>query len=118
MQTTAVGEVTVVHLPQRLDQWTAPEAESLFNRLIESGARRIVFDLSSTEYISSAGIRLLITAAAYVERQGLRLVLCCANPVVRELFNVTGVRSRFEFYETRACALAHFSATPSTPLIE
>lgn len=118
MQTTPVGDVIVAQTPPRLDQWTAPDAEAQFNLLAESGARKIVCDLSATEYISSAGLRVLLAAAAHVERQGFRLALCCANRVVREMFNVAGASSRFDFYETRAGALDHFAPRPSAPLIE
>ena len=118
MQTTTVGDAIVAQTPPRLDQWTAPEAEAQFNLLAESGVRKIVCDLSATEYISSAGLRVLLAAASHVERHGYRLAVCCASRVVRELFNVAGASPRFDFYETRQGALDHFTPRPSAPLIE
>ena len=72
----------------RLDTTTAPELESELNKSLE-GITDLTFDFSELEYISSAGLRVLLIAIKKMNAQGT-LVIKGANELVKEVFEVTG----------------------------
>lgn len=72
----------------RLDTATSPELEKELGEL--DGVRELVLDLTALEYISSAGLRILLAAHKKMEKQDGRLVVRGANPSVREVFTLTG----------------------------
>ena len=77
-----------IKLEGRLDTITAPELEQELKGLLP-GVEHLVIDLTATEYISSAGLRVLLSAQKTMNRQGDMLVKG-ANEVIMEIFEVTG----------------------------
>ena len=77
-----------IELEGRLDTITAPELEQELKGLLP-GVEHLVIDLAATEYISSAGLRVLLSAQKTMNRQGDMLVKG-ANEVIMEIFEVTG----------------------------
>lgn len=72
----------------RLDTTTAPALEAEIRTGLE-GIASLVFDLSALEYISSAGLRVLLSAQKTMNKQG-SMVVKGANESVREVFEITG----------------------------
>ncbi len=72
----------------RLDTMTAPELEKEVNGL-DSSVTDFVLDFSKLEYISSAGLRVVLSAQKKMNVQGSMVVKNC-NDVVREVFDITG----------------------------
>ena len=84
----------ILSLEGRLDTVSAVEFDRVMNEHLK-GARRIVVDLTKLIYISSAGLRVLISARKFMkERDGL--VLRNMSDGVRESFRVTGMIDLFE----------------------
>lgn len=72
----------------RLDTMTAPELEAELNQSM-NGADSLVFDFSKLDYISSAGLRVLLSAhKAMIAKGGMTITN--VNEVVQEVFEVTG----------------------------
>ena len=71
----------------RLDTNTAPELES---ELEFDGADEVVFDFAGLEYISSAGLRVLLTAKKSTMSSGKQMSVVNANDTVRGVFEITG----------------------------
>jgi anti-anti-sigma factor len=74
----------------RLDGTSAPEAEQAVKNILENENTRLVFDLSLLEYLSSAGLRVILGAAKEMKRRGGKFVLCALNAYVKEVFEVSG----------------------------
>lgn len=74
----------------RLDTTTAPELETALKEEIE-GVSELVIDLTDLEYISSAGLRVLLAAQKIMMKQG-KMVVSNPNDVISEIFEVTGFR--------------------------
>ena len=74
----------------RLDTTTAPELEAALKEDIE-GVEELVIDLANLEYISSAGLRVLLAAQKIMMKQG-KMVVTNPNDVISEIFEVTGLR--------------------------
>lgn len=78
----------LIKLTGRLDTTTAPHLEAELKESIE-GAETLVFDLASLEYLSSAGLRVLLSAQKSMNRQG-KMVVRNVNETIAEIFEVTG----------------------------
>ena len=79
---------TVVKLEGRLDTMTAPDLEKDIMEDKDS-LKDLVFDLESLEYISSAGLRVLLAAQKIMNKQGTMKVTN-VNETIMEIFDVTG----------------------------
>ncbi len=82
------GSALVIALEGRLDTTTAPDLEKELRTSLE-GVEDLTVDLAGLEYISSAGLRVLLTAKRLMNGQG-KLTVKNANEIVREVFEVTG----------------------------
>ncbi len=72
----------------RLDTTTAPLLEAELKQKI-SGIEKLVLDFSALEYLSSAGLRVLLSAQKVMNRQG-EMVVKNVNDTIAEIFEVTG----------------------------
>lgn len=104
MQATAGEGFTTVAISGRLDAATAPAAEAALTRTIDAGAARLVLNLARLDYISSAGLRVLLASAKKVSRQNGKVVLCELQPAVREVFEISGLLTVFPLAATAADA--------------
>ena len=77
-----------VALEGRLDTMTAPELETTLKTALE-GVEELTFDFEKLDYISSAGLRVLLAAQKTMNRQGSMKVVH-ANEIILEIFEVTG----------------------------
>ncbi len=83
------GEGTLeVAVIGRLDTTTAPDLETEVNESLE-GLNKIVFDFDQLEYISSAGLRVLLATQKTMNRQG-EMVIKNVNDIIMEVFEITG----------------------------
>ena len=72
----------------RLDTITAPELEAVLKNALD-GVEELTFDLEKLEYISSSGLRVLLSAQKTMNRQGSMKVVH-ANEIIMEIFEITG----------------------------
>ncbi len=84
----AEGEKLTIKLTGRLDTTTAPELEEQVNASL-SGIKTLLFDVADMEYISSAGLRVLLASQKLMNKQGNMKVLHPTDDV-KEIFEVTG----------------------------
>ncbi len=82
------GGVVFILLEGRLDTSTAPNLEEELKDSLQ-GISELVFDLSKLEYISSAGLRVLLSAQKTMNKQGNMVVKNVSNSIM-EIFDVTG----------------------------
>ncbi len=82
------GSELEIALSGRLDTTTAPQLESELKQSIE-GVTALKMDFSELEYISSAGLRVLLAAQKVMNKQG-SMVICHANDTIMEVFEITG----------------------------
>ena len=101
-----VGEVSIVKLAGRLDSSTAQPAEENFAQMLGSGAPRLAIDMSRLEYISSAGLRVLLVVAKKVQQAKGKMVLFGLVPNVREVFAVSGFDKIFAIQADADAAVA------------
>ena len=82
------GTALTLAVAGRLETITAPELETVIKSELD-GITSLTFDLSELDYISSAGLRVLLAAQKTMNRQG-EMKVTGANEIVMEIFDVTG----------------------------
>ena len=82
------GSALVIALEGRLDTTTAPELEAELKTCLD-GITDLTLDLTNLDYISSAGLRVLLSAHKTMMKQG-QMKVTNASEIVREVFDVTG----------------------------
>jgi anti-sigma B factor antagonist len=82
------GTTLTIEYEGRLDTTTAPELETEVKASIE-GIKELIFDFKNLEYISSAGLRVLLSCQKIMNKQGT-MEIRNVNDTVMEVFDVTG----------------------------
>ncbi|MCR5576854.1 MAG: STAS domain-containing protein [Oscillospiraceae bacterium] len=85
---TAEATTLTVALEGRLDTTTAPKLEAELKESL-NGMKEVVLDFAKLEYISSAGLRVLLSAQKIMNKQG-SMKLINVNDTIQEIFEVTG----------------------------
>ena len=88
-------ELVTLEITGRLDTTTAPNLESVINELPDD-TKELIFDMSGVEYISSAGIRVLLGAYKKMNTNQGKMRIEKANDMVREVFEMTGLSDMLE----------------------
>lgn len=101
-----VGDVWVGVPAGRIDSVTSPHLEEALVAALTGGERRVVLDMASVDYISSAGLRVLLVAAKRLRENGGRFVLCGLNGPVRQVFELAGFLPLFAIEPSRDRAVA------------
>ena len=82
------GDTLTIALTGRLDTTTAPELEAELKTALD-GVSELIMDLEKLDYMSSAGLRVLLSAQKRMTRQG-EMKVVHVNAVIMEIFDVTG----------------------------
>jgi len=90
ISTSNIGGVFIVTPSGRLDTNTSPEAEKLISDAIDGDERKVVVDFSETEYISSAGLRVILKTAKLLKPKKGAVALCNANEQIEEVLEISG----------------------------
>ncbi len=85
---TKEGNKLTLALVGRLDTTTAPQLEAEVKNEL-SGVTELIFDFSQLEYLSSAGLRVLLAAQKVMNKQG-SMVVRQVNETIMEVFEITG----------------------------
>lgn len=85
---TVDGSAVTMVLAGRLDTSTAPQLEAELKQTLP-GMKKLVLDFNSLEYLSSAGLRVLLSAQKTMNKQG-EMILRNVNETVMEVFEITG----------------------------
>ena len=91
------GDVILIHLNGRLDASSAATAEQEIFALLERHSR-VVVDFSALEYISSAGLRVLLLVAKKIQGRAGVLLLASMHPAVQEVFDISGFSAIFKIF--------------------
>ncbi len=73
-----------------LDSNTSPELETQIYSALESGERKLILNLENLDYISSAGIRVMLKTTKDLKRMEGNIVLCALQDYVKEVFDIAG----------------------------
>jgi len=106
--TRTQNAVTLVALAGSLDSNTSPQAQQALDGILAGGGKKMVIDFTALDYISSAGLRVLLGTAKRLSAAGGGLHLFGLNDTVREVFDISGFSTILAVYATEAEALKGF----------
>ncbi len=102
------NDVTILEIEGKLDTMTAPAMRGEFDSLLANGQQTILVNLAKLDYISSAGLRVLLVLAKELRNVGGKLHLCNLNDTVREIFELSGFEGILNVFPSETEALAAF----------
>lgn len=108
IETRDLKHVTIVTITGRVDSATAPELQQTLQGLIDTNRPRIVLDLQATEYLSSAGLRVIIALLRATRQRGGELRLAQPTPRVREVLDLAGLTPLFHIHADVVEAVGSF----------
>ncbi|WP_368640219.1 STAS domain-containing protein [Castellaniella ginsengisoli] len=100
------GTVLVCQPQGLINSANAAAFEADLMAQVDKGEQRIVLDLARLDYISSAGLRVVLLLAKKLKQAGGALILCDIQPNVREVFEISGFLAILKVCDTRAEAIA------------
>ena len=98
-------KAVTVSVSGNLDATTAPEFEKVLVEQIERYAKPLVVNLEGVEYISSAGLRAILSVGKRMKSIEKRILLSGLRGAVKKVFEISGFYSIFEICETKGAAL-------------
>lgn len=104
ISTRTTNDIHIVAIAGNLDSTTSPEAQKKLDAVL-AGARKVALDFSQLDYISSAGLRVLLGAAKRLRASGGTLGMFGLNQSVREVFEISGFSAILTVYPSEAEAL-------------
>jgi anti-anti-sigma factor len=99
------NNISIITVKGRMDAVSSPVFEKDISALIAHGENTFIINLSSLEYISSAGLRSILTVAKKLKKINGELIFTGLQGTVEEVFKISGFQSLFKLYETEEKAL-------------
>lgn len=101
------GGCAVVRVRGRLDASSCGGLESTLSHLVGDGEKNIIVDMTDLAYISSSGLRVLLTTYKQLKKVDGSLSIAGPRPFVREIFEISGFLRIFPAYDSVDDALHH-----------
>lgn len=100
--------VILLEVSGRVDSTNASQLGEAFNQQIDAGRHQLVVDLSSVDYMSSAGLREMVTALKKLKSLGGDLRVASPSHRVKDVLELAGLDAIFQIYPTQVEAVGSF----------
>ncbi|MEQ8188808.1 MAG: STAS domain-containing protein [Candidatus Eremiobacterota bacterium] len=97
--------VMVIQLSGKIDTTTSDKISQEVVEVIEQMQTGILFNLKDVTFVSSAGIRMFLTACKKAGTMGLKSAMCYVNPSIYKIFKVAGLEKSFNIFDDESQAL-------------
>lgn len=91
IETERMEEMLLLRLEGRLDTNTAPQFQEVLDNMLE-GIKELQIDMERLEYVTSAGLRVLLATMKKMKAGGGSMTVLHVNNAVMEVFNITGFK--------------------------
>lgn len=108
IKSSELKRVQMLEVSGRVDSISADELRDALNTAIEGGHNNLVIELSGVEYMSSAGLREMVSALKTVKRGGGDLRLANPSDKVKEVLELAGLDTIFQIFPTTVEAVGSF----------
>lgn len=102
--------VLILKFDGRFDTQTANQGQAAIDAEVAKGWKYLVLDLTRLDFISSAGLRVLLKTSKTLKSAGGELRVHGPNETVREIFQISGFDSIFKVFDSREQAMAGLPA--------
>ncbi len=100
---------TLITAAGRIDSSTAPKLQTVFNEVIDEGNYKLVLDMTTVEFISSAGLWVLVNAQKKCKRFNRgEVVLTCLSKRIHDALDLAGFIPYFKIFDDPAQAVGSF----------
>ena len=93
---TKLGKAAVVTVNGRIDNLSASLFQAHCDRVVAKGEKFIIFDFEDVRFLSSAGLRVIVTVGKKVQAAGGNLIFCGLKGPVAEVFEISGFSTMFK----------------------
>lgn len=111
INTRQVDETTIIDLSGRLDTSTSNDSYDQMSAIAKSGVTKVVLNLDKMEYVSSSGLRVILTIAKLLKSSNGDMKICHANGVVKQVLETSGFNHIIEIHGEEKDAIAAFNAS-------
>ncbi len=108
LNTREIGSVQVIDLEQKLDTQTAAPTQEALLLFLSNQPAQVLINLSGLEFVSSAGLRVILRAAKQVRSYKGAMKVAGASGMVKEVLEISGFDSLLDMYELEQQALDSF----------
>ena len=99
-------QTTVLEIKGRLDGLASPELEGRIKAALDARPPGLVLDFDAVDFVSSAGLRVLLSASKRCRQQGTKLALHSIKTPIADVFDMGGLTAFLPMYADRVAALA------------
>jgi anti-sigma B factor antagonist len=108
ISTRTQGDVTIVGILGSMDSVTSPQAQQALEAAVSGGAKKLAVDFTKLDYISSAGLRVMLGTAKQLKASGGALRSFGLNQTVKEVFDISGFSTILAVFATEDEAMRGF----------
>jgi len=105
LEITALRDAIVVELPGRLDSNNATDIESELQALLQTKPKKVILDFTQTEYVASAGLRVLLRYTRDFQSKGCQVAFVELSPSVQKIIGMAGFTKIFSISVSKEEAL-------------
>ena len=105
LKSTREGSNLIVDVEGRVDGTNAMDFQAALEGAIQQSDQGVIMDMGELQYISSAGLRVILLVAKSLQKQNARLLGCSLSESVREIFAISGFDKIVPVYDSREEAL-------------
>jgi anti-sigma B factor antagonist len=107
-ETDNLQSVSIMKVKGRVDSETAPELDTALTKLLNDGRSKIILNLQSVEFLSSAGLRALVKALKGAQKSGGDVRLAAVSQPIEVILRTVGMMQMFKMYSSSEEAAAGF----------
>src|SRR6476660_6985288 len=100
IETRKVGDVLVIEMSGRLDSRSSGEAADRIVHIVQGDDRQILLNLQKVDYVSSAGLRIILLGSKLLQGNQGELKICCVEEAVKRVLETSGFDSLIRMYNT------------------
>ncbi|HET9590310.1 MAG TPA: STAS domain-containing protein [Anaerolineales bacterium] len=108
LETDNTGRASVMKVKGRVDSDSAPALDTALTKLLNDGKNKIVLNLQSVDFLSSAGLRAIVKAYQGAKKSGGNLRLAAVSQPVEVVLRTVGMMQMLQMYPTDQEAMASF----------
>jgi len=103
-----IENVVILTIKGRADASSVTKLEATCKKILDQNENNVLIDGTQLDFISSAGLRVLLKLAKIIKKNAGELAVAHVNDLVRQIFEISGFIELFSIYENVVEALGHF----------
>lgn len=106
IETRDQNDIKVIYLEGEMDTITSPEVLNELDTLRNSGVKKMLLNLEKLDFISSAGLRVLLATTQQLKTAGGDLRVCQLNREIKEVFDISGFSTLLMIFDNESEGLS------------